>query len=415
MVQQGIASTHSRGCVPDTWGRNSALTLFFVWSLTVAMSISQEAVPEVGSFAYWMLVLPCLIFPLCNVRSIARSILGSAWPLMVFAIVSGFWHLLFGEVRSVLQLLLMVWGVAWMGCSQARLADRDLVRLYIALVLLGGLIWLGSDLNKWGMLPYMTTPEFAEGGWRLSFYPNIANSAMLSLGVFFVLSRDQEVMRRFWPVLVLATYFLLLSFVRTALIALLMYCFMRWWLHRKPRSPLAMFWMALLLGVGINLLIAVSVPVLAMLNDVDLFVRLFLRDESGLSDEAIYAQLYRPWLWMQHLQLFWNSPALMGLGGFDLSEVQFEELNAGTTPAGNEAVLTRLLATYGLPSLLFVYYLISCLYKSARRRDAWACACFPAIVLLMMQWGNIFHPTDANGALFMLMVTHGARSFWNPK
>lgn len=385
--------------------------LFFATSLTVAMSITQDATPEIGSFAYWLLVLPSLLLPLCNSISIAQNLLNRAWPLLAFGTVAGMWHMLTGDYRAVMQLTLMLWAMGWLGSSRARLADRDLVRLYVLLVLMGAGVWLTTGLNKWGLLPFTTLQEYAEGGWRLSFYPNIANSATLSLGMVFVLTRNREVMYRFWPVLLLAGYFVFFSFVRTALIGLALYLLMRWWLSRKPRSQRAMFWMALLLGIGINLIIALSVPVFVMLQEIDLVARLFLRNEVGLSEEAIYAQLYRPWLWMQHVQLFWGSPGQMGLGVFDLSQVQLYELNVGTTPAGNEALLTRLLATYGLPALLFVYYLISCLHDLAQRRDAWACACFPAIILLMMQWGNIFHPTDANGALFLLMVTQGTRAF----
>ena len=101
----------------------------------------------------------------------------------------------------------------------------------------------------------------------------------------------------------------------------------------------------------------------------------------------------------------------MGWGAFDFSEMQIEELNVGTTPGGNEALITRLLANFGLPAFIFLYYLLSRLRASTRSGDIWACACFPSIFLLMMQWGNVFHPTDANGAIFWLMLIHGSNSF----
>lgn len=391
--------------------RNLALTLFFAISLIVAMSIRQDATPEIGSLAYLLLILPIGLLPFFNLSSIVRNVLNRARPLLAFGIIAGIWHMVAGDYRAVMQLMLMLWALAWLGGSRSRLADRDLVRIYVLLVVIGAGVWLTTGLNKWGLVPFTTLAEYAEGGWRLSFYPNIANSAVLSLGMVMVLTRDEKVLRRFLPVFLMAAYFVLFSFVRTALIGLALYMFMRWWLNRKPRTTQAMFWMALLLGIGVNLMIALSVPVLAILQDLNLIARLLLRSEVDLSNEAIYAQLYRPWLWMQHIQLFWGSPALMGLGVFDLSQVQLTELNAGTTPAGNEALLTRLLATYGLPALLFPYYLIRCLRDLARRRDTWACSCFPTIILLMMQWGGVFHPTDANGALFILMVIQGARAF----
>jgi hypothetical protein len=91
--------------------------------------------------------------------------------------------------------------------------------------------------------------------------------------------------------------------------------------------------------------------------------------------------------------------------------MQFEELNVGTTPAGNEAQLTRLLAVYGIPGLLYSWFLIRGLHEVALKRDVWAVACYPVIILLMMQWGSIFHPSDANGAIFFLIAIHGSNAF----
>ena len=79
--------------------------------------------------------------------------------------------------------------------------------------------------------------------------------------------------------------------------------------------------------------------------------------------------------------------------------------------ASTTSLLTRLLAVYGLPALLFVFYLVSRLQRLARERDVWACACFPALLLLIMQWGNIYHPTSAIGGIFFLIIALGWRAF----
>jgi hypothetical protein len=391
--------------------RRLVLLLFLLISFAVTMTISQSETPEVGSFAYWMLILPALVFPLTDLTGMVKAYAGRAKPILLFGLLAGFWHLSRGDVRAVQQLFLIVWVLGWLSSESAQVKVDDLAKIYMTLVVFGTLLWLQTENNVWGVLPGTTISSYATEGWRISFMPNIANSAMLSLLIVLLLTRHARVARRHWVVLMVATYFTILSFVRTATIAIALYAFMRWWLNRKPRSSRAMFWMALGLGVGINLLIASSVFVLNGLQEIEFVSRMFLRGDTELSGEEIYAQLYRPWLWVQHLQLFWTSPSMMGLGVFDFAEMQLEELNVGTTPAGNEAQLTRLLATYGIPGALYSYFFISQLKIAARTHDLWAVACFPVFVLLLMQWGNIFHPTDASGTLYTLIAIHGCRAF----
>ncbi len=389
--------------------RNLAMLFFVALSLLVSMSISQEQTPEIGSWSYWLLVIPAGLLPLADAGALFKTLLGRARLLLLFGVIAGAWHLLRGDTRAVLQLGLIVWVLAWVSTDRAHLKVQDLLVVYLTLVAIGVGIWMLTDLNKWGPIPGTTVDDY--GVWRVSFFPNIANTAMLSLAVLLVLSRSIATVRAHALVFGIALYFLLFSFVRTTLIALAVYLVLRWWFGRRQRSARLLFWTSLLVGIGINVMIASSVVVIDYLQQFQLVSRLMLRSETGLTPEEIYQQLYRPWLWWQHLTLFATSPSLMGLGVFEFVNLQTEELNVGTTPAGNEALLTRLLASYGLPAFLFMFYLISRLRHAARQHDLWACACFPALMLLIMQWGAIFHPTDALGTIFFLMMVHGSKAF----
>ena len=393
--------------------RNFAMLLYVVISLGISMMISQEETPESGSFTYWLLIASALLLPMTDVGGICHALKGRAQPILIFGLIAGAWYLMLGDLKAVAQLLLIVWVLGWLSSDRASLEIRDLIILYMGLFLVGACIWIFTEFNKWGILPYMTVYDGLD--WRVSFFPNIAISAVLSLVMFMILTQSAALAKKNLIVFLIATYFLFFSFVRTVTIGVALYLLMRWWLGRKPRSSGAMFWSALLLSIGINLMIASSVNIFSYFGQFELFSRLFLRSETDISAEAVYAQLYRPWLWEQHLRLFWDSPWMTGLGAFNFFEMQINELNVGTTPAGNESQLTRLLATYGLPSILYSWYLIKRLRQSAKNNDAWAVACFPVIVLLMMQWGGIFHPTDAGGAIFMLMAIHGSHAFVQPK
>jgi hypothetical protein len=387
---------------------NAALTLFVTLALLVSMSVTQEEAPEPGSFRYWLLVLSASLLPLTGLRQITRTLLGGGWWLLLFLITGGVWHLLKGDMRAVLQLGLLVWVTAWISSDAARLKSEYIVGLYMVLVVIGCLVYLATDLNGWGPLPGLTVAEY--GVWRVSFFPNIAYTAFLSLVVIMILTRQR--VRETWHAVVLgvAAYFLVTSFVRTALIALAMYAGLRWWFARRA-TPSHLFWGAMVVGFGINLAIAGSVFVLDYLQQFPLVSRLFLRGETQLSTEEIFQQLFRPWLWWEHVQQFVASPSLMGWGAFDFEDLKITALIEGQEQGDTVSLLTRLLAAYGLPGALFTAYLVARLRAAARARDAWSCACFAPVLLLVLQWGSVFHPSDALFALFLMTVVRGSVAF----
>lgn len=401
-------STASRQALAPARLRNPALLLFVTASLLVSMSVSQEESPEVGSITYWLLVLPAAVLPLFNARYIAQTLLGRSWMLLLFLVSAGSWHLANGDSRAVIQLGLLVWVLAWVASDRAQLAVRDLVRLYILAVAVGFAAYAFTGLNKWGPLPALTVEDY--GVWRVSFFPNIAYTAFLSLAVVLVLTRDIDAMKRYPGALVVAIFYLVFSFVRSALVALLIYAALRWWFNRCP-TPRRMFWTALLVAIGANAAIAGSVFVLEIMQEYPFLSRLFMRGESGLSTEEIFQQIYRPWLWWQHMLQFASSPSLMGWGAFDFDAMKSEALVEGHEEADTVSLPTRLLAVYGVPGLLFTLFLVSQLRGLSTRKDAWACACFPAVFLLLMQWGSVFHPSDALFAIFLLMITRGGRAY----
>lgn len=390
--------------------RHVPLFVFFVLSLLVSMSVGQEEEIELESVTYWLLIVPAVILPLFDVPHIVQTLLGQARLLLVLVIVGGAWHALTGDGRAALQVGLLVWVLAWLSTPNASFRVNDLLWAYLALVAVGIGVDMWTELNPWGLLPGHTREDY--GIWRISFFPNIANTGMLSLAVLLVLTRNWSRVRTHPAVFAVAMYFLVLSFVRTALIAALLYLALRWWFGRLARpSPKRLFWTALIVAVGANVMIASSALALEFGQQFPLISRLLLRGESSLSPDEIFEQMYRPWLWWQHLTLFGSSPELMGWGTFDFKDMKTDELVVGHAGIGSEALPTRLLASYGLVGILFTAYLLARLRSAARVDDRWACACFPSVFLLMMNWGSVFHPANAFFAIFLLMVVRGSRGF----
>lgn len=391
--------------------RHLGLFLFAAISLLVSMSLSQTEAFEQGSLQYWVLVLPAALLPLPDLQRIGHTLRGPAQTLLYLVLAAGAWHLARGDARAVTQLALLVFVLAWISIPSAGFKIDDLVALYVVLVLLGIAVNILTSFSPYGILPGRTVEEF--GTWRVSFFPNIAYTGILSLAILLVLTKDWATARRHPLVLALAAYFMFFSFVRTALIGFGLYALMRWWLHRqRSRNSTGVFWLTVGVGVGATVLIASSAIVIEAIQQVPYVPELLLQGKSDLSAEEILDQMYRPWLWLKQLELFVTSPSLMGWGTFSFSELAAGDVDPShIVSEGSEALPTRLLATYGLAGLTFLYYIFSRLRRLAILGDQWACACFPAVFLLLMNWGGVFHPTDALFAIFLMMVVRGNRAF----
>jgi hypothetical protein len=390
--------------------RHLGLLAFATLSLLVAMiSVSQEENPEVGSMAYWLLILPAAILPMFDAPRIFTALIGRAWVLLLFLFTAGVWHLMTGDTRAVLQLGLLVLGLTWISIPGAKYNIGDLCWLYVALVIFGAFLWI-AGLNLWGLLPGTTSDQYS-GAWRVSFFPNIANSGMLSLAMLLILTKDRRTFRSHLLIFALVIYFLLFSFVRTALIGTVLYVGLRWWFARRSTTPRGMFWTTIAVAVGINVLMAVSAVAVVYLQDNPIFSRLLLQGASDLDQQQVLEQMYRPLLWLDQLNLFVTSPGLMGWGSFESPHIAAAEMLPDLEGAGTAALSTRLLATYGLPGALFTIYLVSRLWQLAKADDRWACACFAPVFLVNMNWGSVLHPTDALFALFLLTNVRGSRGF----
>ena len=387
---------------------NLAMFIFVAVALLVSMSVTQKEAPEPGSVRYWILLMSAGLLPLTDVEGIVRALFGRARLLLLFLACAGAWNFLNGDVRAVLQMGLLVWVTAWISADNARLDITLLIRLYAGLIVLGCLVYVSLDLNHWGEISWLTIEEY--GIWRVSFFPNIAYTAFLSLALVLVLTRNRQLAAQHPVILALALYFMIASFVRAALIAALIYAVLHWWSARKPTAT-RLFRASLLLGISVNLAVASSVVAVTYLQEFPLFSRLFLRGESGLSTEEIFQQLFRPWLWWEHLRQFWSSPSLMEWGAFDFETLKDVALIEGQEQGDSVSLLTRLLAAYGLPGALFTAYLVICLHRSAKAGDAWACACFAPILFLLLQWGSVFHPSDALFVILLLPLVRGSAGF----
>jgi hypothetical protein len=267
----------------------------------------------------------------------------------------------------------------------------------------------GLNLNGWGILPGETAPTY--GPWRISVTPNIAASGTISLFAM-MLALSPLAWRGLKLVsIVVSGYFLFLSFVRSALIGFCLFCLAQVNLRALPsRSRFRMIFAALLVGGAV--VITVLAPyALYFLQDIGPISRLLLRGQTHLTVDDIYRQLYRPWIWQQHMQLFLKSVFWMGQGSNLARDAASSILNVGQARSDSVSLPTRLLATYGLPALAFFWFIVERCYSHIKANDIWAVSATSAIVWLMMTWGSVFHPTNAIFALSILILGRGSSGF----
>jgi hypothetical protein len=395
--------------------RSWAFLAYIGLALGVTMSLGQYH-QEQGGLTYWLLILPLALLPLTRPSAMISAALGSAMPAVIFAIVAACWQMARGDSQAALQAVLLGWGLIWAASRAARLKIDDLYTIYLLSVLAGGAVWLFTDLNEWGILPGTTTAA-GESVWRVSFFPNIAYTGFFSLIVTMVALADRRSAHRLRKiVLAVALYFVIFSFVRTVLLGLVTFLFLRFLFSGKS-NPRRLFWYSLIFGIFVNLAIAYSAAIFAAIQENPLVSRLFLRGESGLSEYEIWQQLYRPYVWGQHFNQFFTSPFLMGWGSTDFNLLKTEDIIQGLddSSSGDISLPTKLLAQYGLVGAFLIGWWVRLLAEAAKKRDAFICASFPTLMLAMLHWGTMFHPTDAIFGIIMMLMLRGSVSLSRPQ
>lgn len=390
--------------------KRAAFILLLVASIGMSMLIGQEDSVVPMSPMYFAIVLPALVIPFLWLPKMVAAAIGKGWSLVAFGVLAGGWQLILGEYRTMLQLALFVWVLLWILALDVRLSTRHYLVLFAAAIAAGIFGYLVLGNNPWGVLPGTTSRDYLV--WRLSFFPSVVLTGLFALFAAIVVAENRDAFRVRLSANLAAFYFLIFSFVRTALVSGAIYAPLAAWFAMKRPGWRIMFFVPLAVALGVHGFILLAPHVLVHLQDVDLVARLLLRGRTNLEVADVFEQLSRPWIWQKHIEFFLQSPYLMGLGNFDFFALAVPEPGPDQAYlSGSEALLTRLLATYGLPTLLLFWFFGARLYEHARNNDYLGCAIFPVVIILAMNYGSVLHPTNFLFVLYFLLMIHGRKSF----
>lgn len=427
------------------WYRSGGdLLIFLAFSLASSLFIGQDRVISRGDFMYWMLTVPAVFFPAVRFRQTLDNLLfGRARLVGVFGVLATLAMLWRHDYGLILPVVLIVWVTGWACRDEIRINVRHLCGLTVTFYLTGIVLfclqppysnfpWLmaryeraagadgldletfipdqnrpGLNLNAWGILPHQTAPAF--GVWRISVTPNIATSGLFALLVVLMVLRRFSLKPLKVGTVVSSAYFAMLSFVRAVFLGLGIFL-AAIAIMRVVKSPNWRVAAVLLMTVGVVAVTALSPSILYLLQDWPIVSRMFLRGETGLSAADIYRQAYRPWVWGEHVRLFWESPYLLGQGRDLAASASKSLINAGQARSDSVSFVTRLLATYGVAAFGMIFFIMERCIHHARRDDIWGAAMVAMILFLMMSWGSLFHPTNGIYALAFLILGKGSQA-----
>ncbi len=382
---------------------------YLIITLSILLFIGQNDIVEPGSVMYWGVLLPAILIPFINFRDLVYSSLIKLWPILLMVLLT-FASSLFKEHQHVtFRLLLLLWMLSWLSLNDLIIRVKTLSNIYIVTILVSIIVYMLFDFNHWSVFP--GTILQGNSMWRVSFFPNIANTAFFSLFIFMVCTKDRETYKRNKFVVWVSLYFIIFSFVRTANISLALYLLLSF-LFKKIENNKLLFIYSILAAIIVNIVIAYSVNLIHMLQSLPIIDKFLLRGEHTLTHKDIYIQLYRPWVWGQQWHIFTNSSFLMGEGVYDFSQLTASDINGPEARDDSVSLLLGMLAQYGLPTLLFYYYLLKNHYKNAMALDKWSCTIFPIIIFIAMQWGCVFHPAGVFFAMYFLILIKGKKAFF---
>ncbi|MFN7092167.1 MAG: hypothetical protein ACK4P4_16640 [Allorhizobium sp.] len=256
----------------------------------------------------------------------------------------------------MIQLFLFIWVLLWVCALDVSLSTRAYMVLFAGSIVLGCVGYFIFDNNPWGFLPRMTSSGFSV--WRVSYFPNVVLTGLFSLVVLIAVAESRERFRLRLLSNLAGFYFLIFSFVRTAALAGAIYAPLAVWFASVRQNWRVLFFVPLILVVLIYGAILAAAHFLVHFQDYEILSRLLLRGRTGLDVEEVYDQISLPWIWQKHFEFFLSSHYLMGLGSFDFFSLAIP--NPGPDQpvvSGSEAMLTRLLATYGWPALFVIFFM----------------------------------------------------------
>lgn len=390
---------------------NAAFVLLIVYCWVVRFTQGDSAEIISGEVAYYFYVVPSAIFGIFGAIAIMfnRNKLEQASKFMlIFGITVAVTSVLRGDIKSALTFGMMAANLAVI------FQFKPLIKLKLINILFILSIFINTVLFFIGFSIYTFVPGLNAHPnlfWRVSAYPSVAEGALFALFVFVANSASQPSRMRL-PMCLISGYMLLLSGIRTAIIAGII-CLLYITLCRtgalRTGFSRRMFFISVI-ALFLSGIFLSEYILLTPMADSAILQALIFRDMggAGLNANGEFATAAtREWIMSQHLAAFTANP-LLGIGTFDLAMLTsgYGALdNAGVN--GSEAFITYILARIGLLSIPFFVVLFFLNQTLRNKNEILSNSCRISLMISMISYGSFVNVYDIVFLLFILGIAGG--------
>jgi hypothetical protein len=387
--------------VRRSWIQDLFTCLIVVYWLLVFLSPATVEATR-GSAVYVLFVAPVMVFALIASASLVgrsrfsvRALLLACYAAIVCTVA-----VLRTDLPTITSTLLATLTLLAITVHRVSPPPTLLNALFLLSIPVGAVLRF-ADLSIYGVLPGMSLDE--EVPWRVSLFPVVPESAFFSATILIlnIVRRDLALRR---VCIALALYFLLFSGLRSA-VAGTMLALAYYFIVRPLSASRPVLKMAYLLAASLTFVAAlVASQVLMLLAAVDsdlLNLYLFRSEGAAESEDALARTIYRNWIWSEHLRIAAQNP-LLGVGTLDFAALAADEPVTGRVGSGSESFLTGLYARVGLPSLLFLAFILASIWNGVRRGRHEQLMMGQLLIVAMLAYGSFIVPYN-----FVCLVLFG--------
>jgi hypothetical protein len=382
------------------------------------------APPEESPLSYVATVLPISLFAsiglllhLLRSPQLAPAGSGFSW-LLAFGAASAGAAAANLDPNTFLAAGLMTLALLWLVTAPAAITLRLLNALLLASIVFASLFY-AAGWSDYGVLP----GQYAEGAdrgiaWRVSLFPYVPESGFFALVVLVANQlRGKGASRVVFGST--ALYFLVFSGVRSALLCWLLCLALMLWNRRlrnrsralRVRGRLAAS-TVLIVGFVISVFASTLLQFFPELAQGFLGSYVFRTAADDVSAESITQSVYRSWLWLHHLDIFFSAP-LFGAGSYDFTTLVDESLIEGHVGTGSESFFTLWLSRVGLCFVPLVAFLVATARRAAADESLVALSCFLALMVAGLAYGSFLVPY--NFMFILLFALLGVRQRRAPR
>jgi hypothetical protein len=379
------------------------LCISYYWLLRFTTSDLRQVISE--DLSYYIYIVPSAAFGLFGILYVIMTqskFLKIPKILILFTIVVSIVSIARNDFNTLFTVGLMSIGLITLFQVRPKISINFINIIFLISIFINTILFI-MDFSIYTFIPGISSHPYLP--WRISVYPSVAQGALFAMIVFLANFSFRSYRYRI-PMIVVSGYMLLLSGVRTGLIAAAAGSLYAALCHSGALQT-RLSRMAFLYAAVVFFVFSIFFSDLLMLlpfADNAVFQALIFRDEGikGFElDGQVSTAAVREWIMAQHFSAFLQSP-FIGVGTFEFANLSAGGgilANSGTT--GSEAFVTALFARIGLLAVPFFAALFFVRLPLGEEEEVLSTAFKISLMFGMLTYGSFVNIYDI---VFLLLI-----------